>query len=337
MLPIKELDCTNLNRQDFEQGILANKKPVVLRSLVKHWPLVREAHKGTSSAVDYLKKLDSHNPCYTVVAPPSAKGRLFYSEDLSGVNFQRVNAALTATLEQLIAISNTPEPHAVSVQAALIKECLPDFIEHHPLALLATSVEPTLWLSNRSRVAAHYDLNDNIACVATGRRRFTVFPPNQVSNLYVGPTLNSPGGVPTSLVDIQAPDFDRFPNFQGALDNGFEAELEAGDAIFIPSPWWHSVESLEPINVLVNYWWNPNLRTNGPTANNSLMMAMLTISNMDQAQRDSWKDLFEFFVFKSSGDPAAHLPEALNDLATGLDEEQRQQCMAFLAEACLQK
>jgi hypothetical protein len=337
MLPIKELDCTTIDHQDFEHEVLINKTPLVLRSIVKHWPLVQESQKGISNAVDYVTKLDSHKPCYTVVAPPSAKGRLFYSDNLAGVNFQRINAALTATLEQLLVISNASEPHAVSVQAALIKDCLPGFTEGHPLALLADSVEPTLWLSNRSRVAAHYDLNDNIACVTTGRRRFTVFPPDQVSNLYVGPTLNSPGGVPTSLVDIQNPDFERFPNFKFALDNGFEAELEPGDAIFIPSPWWHSVESLESINILVNYWWNSHLRDDGPTANNSLMMAMLTISDMDQAQRNSWKDLFEYFVFKSSGDPAAHLPETLQDLATGLGDEQRQQCMTFLAEACLKK
>lgn len=337
MLPIKELDCSTLNRQDFEKDIVANKQPVVLRSLVGHWPLVHEAKKGAVNAVDYLTKLDNHNPCYTVVAPPQSNGRLFYSDDLSGVNFQRVNAALSPTLEQLLALSGIPNPHAVSVQAALIKDCLPNFVAEHSLSLLDPSVEPTLWVSNRSRVAAHFDLNDNIACVATGRRRFTVFPADQVKNLYVGPTLNSPGGVPTSLVDIQNPDFKRFPNFKHALSNGFEAELEAGDAIFIPSPWWHSVESLDSINVLVNYWWNPHLRDTGPTANNALMMAMLTISDMDQTQRDSWKDLFEYFVFKHSGNPATHLPAKLNDLATGLDDEHRQQCMTFLAEACLQK
>ena len=40
------------------------------------------------------------------------------------------------------------------------------------LGLLAS-----LWLGNRTRIAAHYDLPDNLAVVAAGRRRFTVFPP----------------------------------------------------------------------------------------------------------------------------------------------------------------
>lgn len=127
-------------------------------------------------------------------------------------------------------------PHAVSIQAASIEQCLPALLEKHALPILDAEVKPTLWASNRSRVAAHYDLNDNIACNVVGRRRFTLFPPDQVANLYVGPTLNSPGGVPISLVDIHAPDFNRYPKFTTALENAVSAELGLGDAIFIPSP-----------------------------------------------------------------------------------------------------
>ncbi len=59
-----------------------------------------------------------------------------------------------------------------------------------------------------------------------------------------------------SLVQLHAPDFDRFPRFREALDAAVTAELEAGDAIYIPPLWWHHVQSLEPFNLLVNYWWH---------------------------------------------------------------------------------
>lgn len=330
MANLQEFSPSELARDVFEKQLLPAKKPFVLRGLVDAWPIVKESKADPVDALKYLCSHDNGTPVYTVVAPPNVEGRLFYSDDLAGVNFQKVNAGLTSTIKQMVAMSNETRPHSVSIQAAGIKECLPDLLSTHTLSLLDTAIEPTIWVSNRSRVAAHFDLNDNIACNVIGRRRFTLFPPDQVANLYVGPTLNSPGGVPTSLVDIQNPDLDRFPNFEHALANSLVTELEPGDAIFIPSPWWHSVESLDPVNVLINYWWNTHLGNSGPTANNSMMMGMLTIAAMDKPQRDAWRALFDYFVFKNSGDPAAHLPHELNDVATQLNDKGLAECFAFL-------
>jgi hypothetical protein len=63
----------------------------------------------------------------------------------------------------------------------------------------------SIWIGNRTRIAAHYDLPDNVAVVAAGHRRFTLFPPEQVRNLYVGPVdftrrpAGQPGGFPIRL------------------------------------------------------------------------------------------------------------------------------------------
>ncbi|MBX2849620.1 MAG: cupin-like domain-containing protein [Acidiferrobacterales bacterium] len=332
MHPIKEFDSDALNYQRFHSELVTAKKPVVFRGLVKHWPLVQKANQGAQTSIDYLLQQLNDHPSYTVVAPPSVKGRLFFSEDLTGFNFQAVNASIRATIKQMEALQKGPSAHAISIQAASIKDCAPSFKVDHNLAILDDDVEPTMWISNRSRVSAHFDLNDNIAAVAVGRRRFTLFPPDQIANLYIGPTLRSPGGVPSSLVDIQQPNFDKFPRFKIALDQAQFAELDPGDAIFIPSPWCHSVESLEPFNVLINYWWNPHLDKQGPNASNSLMMSMLTIAKMDQPQREAWKHLFNYFVFKESGDPAEHLPANLKDIATVLDESQVEECYALLRD-----
>ncbi len=57
-----------------------------------------------------------------------------------------------------------------------------------------------VWLCNRSEVATHFDLSDNIAVVALGRRRFTLFPPTATADLYVGPFNNTlPAGQPVSM------------------------------------------------------------------------------------------------------------------------------------------
>ena len=332
MQSIPEISTKNLDKENFDQNIVAKKKPVVFRGLVSDWQTVTQSKQGVDAAYEHLIHHANETPCYTVVADPKVNGRLFYSDDLQGVNFNAVNAPLNRTLSQLRNLSSTSDQHAISIQAAKISECLPTLRGNLQLPILSSDIEPTIWISNKSRVAAHFDLSDNIACVTTGRRRFVLFPPEEVANLYVGPTLNAPGGVPISLVDLQNPDFERFPNFSFALENSYVAELEPGDAIFIPSPWWHAVESLDKLNVLVNYWWNDQVSSSGPSANNAMMLAMLTIANMDTPQRLAWKEFFDYFVFREKGSPAEHLPETLNDLATEVTPEQRQMCFDFLKE-----
>src|SRR6185295_10671014 len=98
---------------------------------------------------------------------------------------------------------------------------------------------------NRTRIAAHHDLPDNLACVVAGRRRFTLFPPEQLNNLYVGPLDFTPAGQPISRVDIDTPDLETYPRFAEALNAARRAELGPGDAVYIPALWWHDVLSLE--------------------------------------------------------------------------------------------
>jgi hypothetical protein len=319
----------NVNAKLFVEEILPLNQPAVLKGLVKNWPVVQAAELGDSAVIEYLAALDNHTPVYTIVGEPEIEGRFFYSNDLKGVNFQRTNGAITAVLEQLTALGNNPNPHAVAIQAAQIREVLPGFEQDNLNPLLDDSVAPTLWLGNRAVVAAHYDVHDNIACVVSGRRTFTLFPPEQISNLYVGPTLNAPGGVPISMVDLRDPDLVRYPMFARALDSALQATLEPGDAIFIPSPWWHAVQALENINVLVNYWWG-GLDSDHLSPNHSLMHSMMTVAKLSAHQRDSWRHFFDYLVFKENDDPAAHLPEDLTDLITDLSPEQQHSVFEFL-------
>lgn len=325
--PIKE--WVDVDRELFFDRIYPANKPAVLRGLVHGWPVVQSALDSTSDAVDYICSFDSHAPAYTIVGEPDIKGRFFYSDDFSGVNFQRTQAAITAVLEQLLGMQENPNPHAVAIQAASIAEVLPGFEQHNANPVLDASIAPTMWLGNRALVAPHYDVHDNIACVALGRRRFTLFPPEQIDNLYLGPFLNAPGGVPISTVDLREPDLQKHPRFQSALASAQQATLEPGDAIFIPSPWWHAVESLEAINVLVNYWWGCPGATN-LSQNHSLMHSMLSIANLSAAQRESWRHYFDYFVFKGTSDPSEHLPNDLQDLVTSMSPEQRQQVVDLI-------
>ena len=321
----------NVSVDQFHAEIVPLNQPAVLRSQVAEWPAVKTARQSVGASVAYFKALDVGKPMYTIVGSPDIGRRFFYGEGLRGTNFQRTQATLTNVLDNLTGLERQANPHAIAVQAGAIREALPGFEKDNRLPLLDATVAPTLWIGNSAIVAPHYDVHDNVACVVTGRRHFTLFPPDQVANLYVGPTLDAPGGVPISTVDLANPDLEKFPRFADALEVAQEATLEPGDAIFIPTPWWHAVEALEAINVLVNYWWG-GLNEGALSPNHSLLHAMLTIAKLSPSQRESWRHFFDYFVFRESADPAEHLPADLHDIARELTPEQRASVYQFLRD-----
>src|SRR5262249_13334451 len=162
----------------------------------------------------YLAALDSGREVDAVMTRPEAQGRIFYSDDYNGFNFLRNRLPLTQVMEQLLRYAPHPNPPAVAVQSALLADCAPSLAGGPRLPLLADTVAPRIWMGNAITTPAHIDESHNIACVVAGRRRFTLFPTEQVANLYLGPLDFTPTGSPISLVDFKKPDFERFPRFR---------------------------------------------------------------------------------------------------------------------------
>jgi hypothetical protein len=200
------------------------------------------------------------------------------------------------------------QARSIYVGSTTIDAALPGFREHNDVDLGARNALASIWIGNRARIAAHHDLPDNLACVVAGHRRFTLFPPEQLANLYVGPLDLTPAGQAISLVDFAKPDYTRFPRFAQAERAARVAELAPGDAIFIPSMWWHHIESLDPLNVLVNYWWRQSpAYMDAPIG--ALMLTIMTVRDLPPAQRSAWQNLFRHYVFDADANTTAHIPE----------------------------
>jgi hypothetical protein len=225
---------------------------------------------------------------------------------VTGFNYRTESIRLDAALDMLLDSASETCPTPLSIQSLQMWNALPGFDQENRMALLPPSVEPRAWLGNRVVVAAHYDPSENIACVVAGKRQFTLFPPGQVENLYPGPFELTPAGPTISMVDFDDPDFERFPRFHTALDHALAAELQAGDAIYIPYLWWHHVRSTEPINLLINYWWSPpSAAVTHPVE--ALIHAITAIRSLPPHPREAWAAIFRHYVFK--GEPvASHLP-----------------------------
>ena len=288
--------------------VLESTEPLVLRGLVAHWPMVQAALLSSGAARQYLLGFYGDATVGAMLGAPEIEGRFFYNEDLSGFNFKPVRIRLDAVLEELARHADDPRPPALYVGSTTIDAALPGFRVHNDLDFGTRNPLASIWIGNRTRIAAHHDLPDNLACVVAGHRRFTLFPPEQLANLYVGPLDFTPAGQAISLVDFANPDYTRFPRFAQALQAARVAELGPGDALFIPSMWWHHIVSLDALNVLVNYWWRQSpAYMDSPM--NALMLTLMTVRDLPPAQRAAWQNLFRHYVFEADADTAAHIPE----------------------------
>lgn len=309
----------------FNTEILPAAQPVVLRGQVADWPVVKAAREGREALFSYMSKFDRRILVGIVRGDPEIKGRLFYKDDMSAFNFTSAQVQFSQVFEILRHGVET-----VAVQSATLKDCLPGFDVENSLPLLQ-GVPPRIWFGSNVIVATHHDPSENIACCGAGKRRFTIFPPDQVENLYVGPFEMSPAGAAISMVNLQEPEFDRYPKFAKALEVAMQADLEPGDALYLPYHWWHNVQSLEAVNMLVNYWWNPQDKRS--LARDAFLLAMLAIKDLPEPVRDSWRAMFDHYVFQEHGPPADHLPEAKRGIAGTLNEEMAKRLRAALARS----
>ena len=304
MNPIRERP--RIDADAFLRDIVPSYEPVVLRGQVSDWPAVAAGRRGRRAVADYIAGLDCGRPAEVMIGAPAIGGRFFYSDDVRGFNFQRKAVPLGVLLGKLLEVEANALAPALYAGGVAVSEHLPGWEAANGLGLPVQKATPRIWIGNRARASTHYDVSRNVACVVAGRRRFVLFPPEQLANLYVGPLEFTLAGQPASMVDVDRPDLIRFPLFAEAMRHALVAELEPGDAIFIPSLWWHDVSALEPLNVLINYWWGQGADAQAFPA---LIHAMLGLRDLPPQERAAWKVWFDYYVFGTeAGTTGDHLP-----------------------------
>lgn len=286
--------------------LVGARHPFVVRGLARDWPLVRAGLESAQAARDYLAGRARNRKFPVNIGKPGAGARLFYDDQMA-MNFQMAQGPLDAILDGIAANEDKPDAPVIYLTSIDLYDYFDGLAEDNSLPLGQRKPLESIWIGTRTRVAAHTDVPNNIAVCAVGRRRFTLFPPDQFANLYPGPIEHTPAGRPVSMVDFHAPDFAAHPRFRDALRFGMVAELEPGDAIYVPSMWWHHVEGLSPFNILVNYWWRDEPAFLGKP-DDALNHAILAIRDLPVEDRAHWRALFDHYIFNNGADVTDHIP-----------------------------
>ena len=298
---------SEVDRRRFLDELRPLGEPFVIRGFADQWPAVRAARESDEALVAYLCRYAALEPVDMVVGRPEIEGRFSYTDDLQGLNFVRGRSPLRAFFERLLCDRNESRPYAMAMQSAVISTVLPGFELGNSADLAPVPVAPRIWIGNALCVATHADPSENIAVNVAGHRRFTLFPPEAMSDLYIGPIEFTPAGPLTSLVHVTRPDLGRFPRFAQAMARAQQVDLAPGDVLYIPFHWWHHVQSRDAINVLVNYWWADSANIQLPSPLSTSLLAMLAMRSLPPQQKRAFLAMIHHYVLDST-DPGSHIP-----------------------------
>ncbi|XP_076323057.1 HSPB1 associated protein 1 isoform X1 [Tachypleus tridentatus] len=112
--------------------------------------------------------------------------------------------------------------------------------------------ESTFWVgSSGAHTPCHQDTYGcNLVAQVCGRKRWVLFPPEDVANLYPTRIPYEESSI-FSEVNITCPDLSKHSKFRNAHPHVIT--LQPGEVLFVPKLWWHFVECLEP-SISVNTW-----------------------------------------------------------------------------------
>ena len=321
---VEERTAASLEAIDFAAVVGAG-VPVVFKGVLGDRPLVEAGRQSPQAAMDHIRRFHNGAPLVMFRAPPTAKGVFSYTDEGTALNFKATREPLDAFFEAIGAAQGDDTPDALYVGSTDLQSYFPGLLDHDRLALPGAqfTAKPPLsaiWMSNRTTAAAHFDMSNNAAACMVGRRRFTLFPPEQIANLYPGPLFPTPGGQVISMVDFDNPDGATHPGFAEAIETAQVADLSAGDLLVYPAMWWHRVDSLDGFNVLVNHWWNaaPDFLD---TPMDTVLHGILSLRDRPDAEKRAWRMIFDYYVFGPADRAGAHLPEAARGPLGVLDEQ----------------
>lgn len=110
-----------------------------------------------------------------------------------------------------------------------------------------------LWISHRGVFTKnHFDEFENFNIALEGRKRFIIAPPG-VREYYPMSALRGFGDK-SRVFDLDNVDLAHYPRLAPKLAQRRDFVLERGHMLYLPLGWWHQAESLDGMNINVNFW-----------------------------------------------------------------------------------
>lgn len=223
-IPIEQRDAREINRSNFRQEYVSKSKPLLIKGFANLYPA------GNLWTFDYLdKKMGDH--IVGIIDNSRKKSTAITTPDLK-MKFSEFSAIIRRDEET---------PYRIFL-FNMFKE-VPEMRKDFPTPELARGVLGNLGLTffggKNTTVRFHYDIDCSgvLMTQVIGRKRVILIAPKFDKFLYKVPFASF------SLTDPEKTDYSNFPAMR--FVEGYDFVMQPGDALFMPSRYWHYNTYLE--------------------------------------------------------------------------------------------
>lgn len=296
--------------------------PAVLTGCLDEWPLARAFRSASDDArIAELERLIGRRTVrYTAIAPEE-HGQLGYTADGSRTNFSFSSGGKVpfSTFADVLRAMLAGEGRGQAYMQSAPLTGFPELLPHVPdLPYLATGAEGyrQLWIGSGGHVVnLHFDPTHNLIAMLAGRKRVTLIPPDNMTNMYPAPLDCRLGDALGSQVKLLDPDFGRHPRAKEELAKARVAEIGPGEVLYIPPMWWHHVESFG-LNVMLNKWVLPVSSGHFTDLTVNIVRGLILFGTLSQDVRRHFRDVYRGALF--AGEPLPEeIPPAPDALSPG--------------------
>lgn len=216
----------NISKKDFLENYYKPQKPVLIEGLTENWAAFQKWN------LDYIQQHAGEQ-----IVP------LYNNEPTKGTQNSAEPATKMKMADYIELIKTQPTDLRIFFYDLKVKlpELLKDF-EYPDIGLKFFKRLPVLFFGGEgSKVLPHYDMDlaDLVHFHFQGTKSVVLFSPKQTKYLYKIPfavhNLES--------IDLDNPDFEKYPALQYV--EGLHATMKHGDALYMPSGYWHYIKYLD--------------------------------------------------------------------------------------------
>ncbi|VDO98087.1 unnamed protein product [Soboliphyme baturini] len=231
-LPVQRISCPSV--MQFREHYLTTRTPVIITDAMCTWPALKKW------SIPYLLS----KMAYRTV--PIEIGSKYSDDDWS----QKL-----LPFHQFIADYITKHGNVGYLAQHELFEQIVDLAEDINIpdycCLLSSpdDVDINAWFGPSGTVSPlHTDPRDNIFAQVMGSKYVSMCSPLETSKVY---PYDSPLLFNTCQVDVEHPDFEKFPKFRDITL--YNCVLRPGELLYIPFKWWHYLRSLET-SFSISFW-----------------------------------------------------------------------------------
>lgn len=216
-----------ISKKDFIENYVKPQKPVVIEELTKDW----DAYEKWNLEYIAEKAGDKEVPLYDN-RPTSTKYK-----------FNEPHAKMKMK-DYIELLKTKPTDYRIFLYS-LLKEVpsLQKDFSYPKIGLKFLKGLPFLFFGGKdSKVFMHHDIDwaNIVHFHFHGKKRCLIYPPSQTKYLYKVPHAL----ISREDIDFSNPDFEKYPALKKA--KGFVANLEHGEALYMPEGYWHYMHYLTP-------------------------------------------------------------------------------------------